>query len=107
MGLGERWPQSNPLRLMACSSANQPVSCSSSRNWPRQPTRLDAGHRRDRDGGEPRLASSGFPLIMNQGVKTMLTGHIPELLLVLVLALVVFGPKRLPEIGSSLGKGIR
>ena len=37
----------------------------------------------------------------------MLTGHIPELLLVLVLALVVFGPKRLPEIGSSLGKGIR
>lgn len=37
----------------------------------------------------------------------MLTGHLPELLIVLTLALVVFGPKRLPEIGSSLGKGIR
>ena len=37
----------------------------------------------------------------------MLTGHLPELLIVLTLALVIFGPKRLPEIGSSLGKGIR
>jgi len=37
----------------------------------------------------------------------MLGGHLPELLIVLVLALVVFGPKRLPEIGASLGKGIR
>lgn len=37
----------------------------------------------------------------------MLAGHLPELLIVLVVALVVFGPKRLPEIGSSLGKGIR
>jgi TatA/E family protein of Tat protein translocase len=34
-------------------------------------------------------------------------GHLPELLLVLVLALVVFGPKRLPEIGGALGKGIK
>jgi len=30
-----------------------------------------------------------------------------ELLLVLVVALVIFGPKRLPELGRSLGKGIR
>jgi sec-independent protein translocase protein TatA len=28
-------------------------------------------------------------------------------LIVLVLALVVFGPKRLPEIGGALGKGIK
>ncbi len=33
--------------------------------------------------------------------------HMPELIIVLVIALVVFGPKRLPELGSSLGKGIR
>lgn len=33
--------------------------------------------------------------------------HLPELLIVLVLALVVFGPKRLPEIGGAMGKGIR
>ena len=37
----------------------------------------------------------------------MLGGHIPELLITLVLALVFFGPRRLPEIGSALGKGIR
>jgi TatA/E family protein of Tat protein translocase len=30
-----------------------------------------------------------------------------EIIIVLVVALVVFGPKRLPELGSSLGKGIR
>ena len=31
----------------------------------------------------------------------------PELLVVLVLALVFLGPKRLPEAGRALGKGIR
>lgn len=30
-----------------------------------------------------------------------------EIGIVLVIALVVFGPKRLPELGSSLGQGIR
>lgn len=30
-----------------------------------------------------------------------------EILVVLVVALVVFGPKRLPELGHSLGRGIR
>ena len=30
-----------------------------------------------------------------------------ELVIVLVIALVVLGPKRLPEVGRSLGKGIR
>ena len=30
-----------------------------------------------------------------------------ELLLLLVVALLVFGPKRLPEMGRSLGKGMR
>jgi sec-independent protein translocase protein TatA len=30
-----------------------------------------------------------------------------EIALVLVIALVVFGPKRLPELGKSVGKGIR
>ena len=32
---------------------------------------------------------------------------ITELLIVGVLALIVFGPKRLPEIGRSLGRGMR
>ncbi|MEA2157427.1 MAG: sec-independent protein translocase protein TatA [Solirubrobacteraceae bacterium] len=30
-----------------------------------------------------------------------------ELVIVLVIALVVFGPKRLPELGKSLGTGMR
>jgi len=30
-----------------------------------------------------------------------------ELLVILLVALLVFGAKRLPEIGSSMGKGIR
>jgi TatA/E family protein of Tat protein translocase len=30
-----------------------------------------------------------------------------ELLLILVLALIIFGPRRLPEIGKSLGRAIR
>jgi sec-independent protein translocase protein TatA len=30
-----------------------------------------------------------------------------EVLVVLIIALIVFGPKRLPELGSSLGRGIR
>lgn len=30
-----------------------------------------------------------------------------EIGIVLVIALVVFGPKRLPDLGQSLGKGIR
>jgi sec-independent protein translocase protein TatA len=30
-----------------------------------------------------------------------------ELVVVMVIALIVLGPKRLPEVGRSLGKGIR
>jgi sec-independent protein translocase protein TatA len=30
-----------------------------------------------------------------------------EIIVVLIIALVVFGPKRLPDLGHSLGKGIR
>ena len=32
---------------------------------------------------------------------------LPEILVVLVIALIIFGPKRLPELGRSVGKGIR
>jgi sec-independent protein translocase protein TatA len=32
---------------------------------------------------------------------------IPELVIILVILLIVFGPKRLPGIGRSLGSGMR
>ena len=32
---------------------------------------------------------------------------LPEILIVLIIALVVFGPKKLPELGQSIGKGFR
>lgn len=32
---------------------------------------------------------------------------IPELILILVIALVIFGPGKLPEIGKAVGKSIR
>lgn len=30
-----------------------------------------------------------------------------ELLLILIIALVVFGPSKLPEVGQALGRGLR
>ena len=32
---------------------------------------------------------------------------VPELLIILLVIMLIFGAKRLPEIGASLGKGIR
>ena len=32
---------------------------------------------------------------------------VPELLLIFALALIVFGPGKLPEIGKAFGRGIR
>jgi len=34
-------------------------------------------------------------------------GHAPEIAILVVLVLLVFGPGKLPEIGSAVGRGIR
>ena len=34
-------------------------------------------------------------------------GHLPLILLLLVVTMIIFGPSRLPELGSGLGKAIR
>ncbi len=33
--------------------------------------------------------------------------HLPELMIVLAVALLIFGPKKLPEMGSAIGKSIK
>ena len=32
---------------------------------------------------------------------------IPELVVILLIALIIFGPKKLPELGKNLGKGLK
>lgn len=34
-------------------------------------------------------------------------GHWPELLLIMVIALIVFGPSKLPEVGNAVGSALR
>ncbi len=34
-------------------------------------------------------------------------GHLPEIIIVLVVILIIWGPGKLPDVGAALGKGIR
>jgi sec-independent protein translocase protein TatA len=36
-----------------------------------------------------------------------LTGHLPEVIIVLVVILIIWGPGKLPDVGAALGRGIR
>jgi sec-independent protein translocase protein TatA len=37
----------------------------------------------------------------------LFAGHLPELIIVLVLVLIVWGPGKIPEVGAAVGRGIR
>jgi TatA/E family protein of Tat protein translocase len=36
-----------------------------------------------------------------------LTGHLPEIIIILVVILIIWGPGKLPDVGAAMGKGIR
>src|SRR4051812_21821346 len=55
----------------------------------------------ERPGRYPSLAASERDLNVFNGIGP------PELLIVRVIVLVIFGPKRLPGLGRSLGSGMR
>ena len=67
-----------------------------------------------RTGDDEHLLREGFlPPHLSPGTRTRYPeSMVPEigisgLILILIVALLVFGPKRLPEMGRSLGKGMR
>jgi sec-independent protein translocase protein TatA len=46
--------------------------------------------------------------ILKKGCSTVLSNiGVPGLILILVLALIIFGPKKLPEIGRAFGQTLR
>ncbi|MFZ0128240.1 MAG: twin-arginine translocase TatA/TatE family subunit [Candidatus Dormiibacterota bacterium] len=36
-----------------------------------------------------------------------IAGHLPELIIVFVVVLIIWGPGKLPDLGAALGRGIR
>src|SRR3977135_3865312 len=48
--------------------------------------------------GRPRFLESRSPMFGSIGM--------PELIIIFVIALIIFGPRKLPELGRSLGKSL-
>jgi sec-independent protein translocase protein TatA len=48
-----------------------------------------------------------YLFVTDGGTRFMPNIGLPELLIIVVIALVFFGPGKLPELGSAMGKAIR
>lgn len=60
------------------------------------------------DARRPRPYNSELgPFSMGSRVEAVVNLGASELILILIIALVLFGPGKLPEIGRALGRGIR
>src|SRR3954462_13040802 len=64
---------------------------------------MDAASRRE----TRRSAPLPSPVSSPDGRGTMSSIGLPEIAIVLLIVLVIFGPKRLPQLGRSLGSGMR
>ena len=55
------------------------------------------------------LPASGLPpcVIWSEGLSMIGKLGLPELLVILFIALLIFGPKKLGDLGKGLGEGIR
>jgi len=60
---------------------------------------------RQAQGGEPAIILAGRAAAEEQMFEGLFQPA--QLIIILVIALFVFGPKWLPELGKSLGQGIR
>lgn len=57
--------------------------------------------------GPPIRLFYAFPQHTNSREKTMFGFGMPQLVVILVIVMVVFGASRLPEIGGAIGKSLR
>ena len=67
------------------------------------------GSRNSLTGGEARSYNDVSPAsTVFEGSRSPMFGSIgmPELIIIFVIALIIFGPRKLPELGRSLGKSI-